>query len=177
MKNILSAGFLIWLALLAAGCGGGVEGSESGQIEVSGAWARPALAGGNGAVYFVIENGSGSDDVLLSARTQAAEVVELHDVVMVEMSGGDDEMGSSGEDNESGGGMSGEGEMGGGAMQMVKQENVPVPAGGQVVFQPGSFHVMLIGLTDDLMTGESITLTLVFEQAGEITLTLPVGEP
>jgi copper(I)-binding protein len=170
MKKAIFFGLTAWLALLVTGCGGT---AETGQISITDPWARPALAGGNSAVYFVIENGSGSDDVLVSASTDSAAVVELHDVVMVEVSGGDDEMSGN---EESGGGMAGEGEMGGGAMQMVRQANVPVPAGGQVIFQPGSFHVMLIGLTDDLMEGESLTLKLVFEQAGEITLTVPVEQ-
>jgi copper(I)-binding protein len=62
------------------------------------------------------------------------------------------------------------------AMQMVKQDNIPVAAGETITFKPGSLHVMLIGLNKDLKEGDTITLTLMFEQAGEITLEVPVEQ-
>ena len=137
---------------------------SGGELTISDPWTRPALAGGNGAAYLVIQNGTGSDDVLLSASTDAASVVELHDVVQMDTSGTDS------------GDMSNSSDMAGGdmAMQMVKQENVPVPAGETVTFKPGSYHVMMIGLTSDLTEGDSITLTLVFQNAGEVTIEVPV---
>ncbi len=46
-------------------------------LRVEAAWARPAQAGENSAIYFTINN-SGSADTLLSAQTDIAEKVELH---------------------------------------------------------------------------------------------------
>ena len=160
-RTILLLGILITLTL--ASCN-----TQTG-IEIIDPWARPALKDGNGAAYLILENNSGADDVLLSARTDAATVVELHDVVMV-----DAEMVEGMGNNE----MGGEGAMAeeGKAMQMVRQESIPVAAGETVTFKPGSFHVMLIGLTDDLTEGDSIELTLVFAQTGEITITVPVEQ-
>ena len=61
-------------------------------------------------------------------------------------------------------------------MEMIKQESVVLPADGEVEFKPGSYHVMLIGLKQDLKAGDEITLTLHFKNHEDITLTVPVLE-
>ncbi|MER3484909.1 MAG: hypothetical protein C4345_01930, partial [Chloroflexota bacterium] len=46
--------------------------------------------------------------------------------------------------------------------------------------KPGGYHIMLIGLTRDLKAGDRYELTLQFEKAGEVTLTVdvrPTAEP
>ena len=85
------------LALVLATCGAG-----GGELQVNDAWARPGLAGGNSAVFFVIDN-PGPDDLLLSADSDVAEAVELHKTIMQDET-----------------------------MQMVQQMNVPVPIGETV---------------------------------------------
>jgi len=147
--TIILFGLILSLSLTACG----------GRLTIEDAWARPALIDGNGAVYMTIQNGTENDDILLGALTDAAEVVELHDVVMKDVS----EMAS--EDTENGGDM---------AMQMVKQEFVQVHAGETVRFEPGSLHVMLIGMKNNLIEGDTITLTLIFQNAGEVTIQVPV---
>jgi len=86
------------LAVFLAACGA----AGSGEFQVRDAWARPALAGGNSAIFFVIEN-PGPADVLLSASSEVAETVELHMTMMQD-----------------------------GNMQMTHQMNVPVPSGETV---------------------------------------------
>ena len=86
-------------------------------------------------------------DTLLSASSDVAEVAELHKTIMQD-----------------------------GAMQMVQQMNVPVPI-GETAFRPGDLHVMLIGLKNDLKPGDTFTLTLKFETAGEKVLNVTVKEP
>ena len=51
---------------------------------------------------------------------------------------------------------------------------LPIPASGSVVLKPGSYHVMLIGLKKPLTVGEQFPLTLTFEKAGNISVTVPV---
>ena len=51
---------------------------------------------------------------------------------------------------------------------------LPVAANGSVELKPGSYHVMLIGLKKPLKVGETIPLTLDFEKAGKVSLTVPV---
>jgi periplasmic copper chaperone A len=53
-------------------------------------------------------------------------------------------------------------------------DGLPIPVGGSVVLKPGSYHVMLIGLKKPLTAGEKIALTLTFEKAGNISVTVPV---
>lgn len=123
-------------------------GPENDQdLHVQDMWARPALADGNSAVYFVIENGTSQADTLLSASSDVANAVELH---MTRME----------DDN----------------MQMMPQSEVPIPS-GETRFEPGGLHVMLIGLKQDLKPGDSFTLALDFAMAGEIPLEVTVREP
>ena len=67
--------------------------------------------------------------------------------------------------------------MEGGVMTMVQQENVPVAAQSQVEFKPGGLHVMLIGLKQDLNPGDTFTIHLNFEKAGQVALDVPVSAP
>lgn len=117
-------------------------------ITVNNAWARPGSAGENGAAYFVIENGTGVDDTLLSVSSEIASAAEVH------MSMSDDN----------------------GVMSMQMQEAVPVLAKDQVEFKPGGLHVMLIALAQDLNVGDTIPVTLNFEKAGSIKVDVSVRE-
>ncbi|GGL50975.1 copper chaperone PCu(A)C [Wenxinia marina] len=59
-----------------------------------------------------------------------------------------------------------------GTMAMVEQsDGLPLPTDGEVVFRPGGLHVMMLGLS----AGEEVALTLVFETAGEVAVTVPFG--
>ena len=51
---------------------------------------------------------------------------------------------------------------------------IEVPAHATVVLETGGLHVMLMGLAAPLQDGDSVAMTLVFERAGEIPVTLPV---
>lgn len=140
-------------ALALAACGttapaGG--GASANGITISGAWARPSTAAmaeggmgeggmGNGAAYMVIGNSAAQPDRLLAATGDIAGTIELHTV----------------EDKD-------------GVMAMRPVDGVDVPAGGQVELKPGSFHVMMIGLKQELKPGDRISLTLRFQNAGEV---------
>lgn len=65
----------------------------------------------------------------------------------------------------------------GGIMRMREVEGIDVPAGGEVRLEPGGLHMMLIGLTQQLVEGESISATLIFEEAGEVPVTLEIKGP
>jgi hypothetical protein len=57
---------------------------------------------------------------------------------------------------------------------MKRVTSVAVPAGGEVTFKPGSYHVMLIGLKKPLKAGDAVELHLRFEKAGTIDVNAPV---
>ncbi len=99
------------------------------------------------AAFMVLMNHGTSDDRLVDVRSDIAKRVELH----------------AHRESEDG------------IMQMIKiEEGIPLPAGTTHELAQGGDHVMLMGLTTPLTTGDDLTLTLVFEMAGEITMTVPV---
>ena len=138
---------LVLLAALAlAACS---QGSMEEGLAVEDAWVRPSpMAQGNGAGYMVITNNTGQDDALLGAGADFAESVEIHETVAME-----DDM-----------------------MAMHHVERIDIPAGESVSLEPGGYHVMLIGVTETLREGDTVTLTLNFENAGEMTIEAPVRE-
>ena len=54
-------------------------------------------------------------------------------------------------------------------------EGLEIPAGGTASLRPGSYHLMLVGLEEPLVEGESVPVTLLFERAGEVEIDLAVG--
>ena len=95
----------------------------------------------------VVTNDSDTPDRLIAARTDVAARVELHTHI---------------EDGE-------------GVMRMIEVEDgFEVPAGGEAVLKRGGQHVMMMGLNQSLLQGESIEITLTFENAGDMVLTVPI---
>lgn len=105
------------------------------------------MGGANSAMYMTIHNHSDQPDRLIKAESDVAEVVELHNVAEKD-----------------------------GVMAMFPVEGIDVPAQGQAELKPGSFHVMLIGLTRDLNVGDTVTVTLTFEQSDPLTVAAEVRE-
>jgi copper(I)-binding protein len=105
---------------------------------------------GAGAVYMILKNDGSEADKLLSGKTPAAEVVELHESFMDE----NNVM----------------------KMRAVEGGYIEVPAGGSVELKPGGLHVMLIKLVKPLQADTTIPLTLNFEKSGELTIEAPVSE-
>ena len=132
MKRTLIAALLATLPAVAY--------AES-KIEIHDPYARVSRPGApTGAAFMVIHNHGTTDDVLLSAKSDIAAMVELHMHI----------------------------ESGDGIMQMVELEDgIPLPAGGEHMMVRGGDHVMFMGLNDPLTQGQEVTVTLVFEQAGE----------
>lgn len=136
--------------LLLSACGSSADmGHQDGEgVEAHDFWARAALKDGTSAAYMLLHNHGTEDDALVGASSDIASAVELH----LSQMGAD------------------------GTMQMIPQESIALPAGGEVELKPGSYHIMLIGLVKDLKVGDNITLTLHFEKHEDITLTVPVME-
>ena len=107
----------------------------------------------------IIENTGSSADALTRASSDVAPAVEVHETVDM----------SSAMPGASDGGMGGSPVMG-----MQKIDRLEIPAGGKVELKPGSYHVMLIGLTRELQAGETIEITLTFEKAGEVKVSAEV---
>ena len=133
--------------LLLAGCGA----RES--IRVENAWVRPApMPGGVGAAYMVIRNNGNDDDTLVLAEATFAEEVELHESMVMET------------------------EEGGEMAMMEPVSSIVVPAGDRAALEPGGYHIMLIGVEDTLEPGQTVTLTLTFENAGVVEIEAKVRD-
>ena len=52
---------------------------------------------------------------------------------------------------------------------------VELPPGETVTLQPGGFHLMLIGLKEPLIQGQTVPVTLRFERAGELQVVLAIA--
>lgn len=66
----------------------------------------------------------------------------------------------------------------GGVMQMAEmKDGLPLPAGEAVTLKPGGNHIMLIGVTAPLKAGDTVSLTLTFEQAAPYGVRAVVGQP
>lgn len=143
---------LVATATLLAGCGG-----DGAGIAVTDAWARtsPSMTSA-GAAYMVITNDGEVDDALVGAAVDSsvAATVEIHETVAM---GSDTTMGGMGSDTT----------MGGGMMTMQPVERIDLPAGGSATLEPGGYHLMLLDLAEPLESGETISITLTFEQGGE----------
>ena len=132
--------------VLIAGCGGD-DAADEPAVSVSGAWARPSAPGAaDGAVYLDLE--AATDDALVTAAVDpsVAAAVELHETVTSAA----------------------------GLTSMRQMPALPLPAGEAVSIESGTSHVMLVDLAAPLVDGDTFDLTLDFEFAPDVTVTVTV---
>jgi hypothetical protein len=123
--------------------------ASAAEVAVEAPWARAtAMPGGAGAAFMTIVNGGAVADRLVKAASPVAEVTELHTHLHE-----------------------------GGVMKMRAVPFIEVPANTATRLAPGGLHVMLIGLKAPLKEGETVPLTLSFEKAGELAVSVPVVGP
>lgn len=114
-------------------------------LEIKGGFLRASpMASGTGAGFLTIHS-TGPADRLIAFASPACTTPELHTHI---------------NDN--------------GIMRMRQVPAIDIPAGGDAVLQPGGLHLMCIDLTAKLEPGQMVPVTLVFEKAGEVAVTLPV---
>mgnify|MGYP000724552927 CR=1 FL=1 len=124
-------------------------GTAGAEIVVKDAWSRATAPGlSTGGAYFHLLNSGERGDRLIGVHSDRAPRVELHQTI----------------------------EEGGNA-RMVHTPEVRVPANGELVFEPGGRHVMLMGLSEALTEGETYQITLELERAGAIPVQVEVRAP
>ena len=100
----------------------------------------------SGAAYMMLSNSGETADRLIGAASDVAAKVELHEHAHE-----------------------------GGVMRMRAIEGgIELPPQETVTLARGGLHVMLMGLAAPLEAGDEVDLTLTFEKAGEVDVTLPV---
>jgi hypothetical protein len=108
----------------------------------------PLGLGPNGMVFMTIDNQGGGADRLIKASCDAADKVELHQMVINDQKA---------------------------ATYPVQQ--IDIPAKTKVVLQAGSYYLRLVGLKHNLTNGETLTVKMVFEKSGEQTVEVAVLNP
>lgn len=123
------------------------QGSDGG-ITVEAPWSRATPPGARvGIGYMTIRNEGAEPDRLIGARSERVPQTEVHSMSITD-----------------------------GVMEMDElTDGLEIPANGTARLEPGSYHLMLVGLEEPLVEGESVPVTLLFETAGEVEVELAVG--
>jgi periplasmic copper chaperone A len=137
---------LLALILLAA-VPARAEDVRVGDIVISGAWGRPSVGSGPGAVYLTLHNEGRAPDRLVGVVTPAAGMAMIHE--------------SYTED---------------GISKMRMLDAVELPPGETVTLAPAGLHVMLTDLAAPLKQGEVVPVDLTFEKAGTVRVEARIGK-
>ena len=128
------------VSLIAAVALFAVSGGASGQVRVEDAWVRSTVQDQRTTGAFM-KLTSAADTSLVAVASPVAGLVEIH-----------------------------ESSMHGGVMRMRAVPSLPLPANKPVELKPGGYHVMLTALTQPVSVGQTVPLTLTFEdKAGKRT--------
>ena len=123
-----------------------IAAGDAPSLQIEHPWARASAgAAKTGAAYLTITD-SGAPDRLTGASTPVAATAELHESMSGDM----------------------------GMMKMRPVPGLPVAPGKPVKLAPGGYHIMLMGLKAPLKQGDSFPLTLTFEHAPPMTVTVAV---
>lgn len=138
--------FFLALATQASADDTGMGGKS--DIMIHDGWARASIGqASNSAAYMTIMTHGDSPDTLIAASTPIADRAELHNHTVED-----------------------------GIAKMRRVETIDVMPGEPVTLEPGGLHVMLMGLKEKLEAGATLPLTLTFEQAGDVTMELPIKD-
>lgn len=120
---------------------------STGSITIDKPFSRATPGGAKvGAGYMTITNKGTVADRLIAASSPAAGKVEIHEMTME-----------------------------GGVMKMRELSGgLPIEAGKTASLAPGGYHLMLMELKAPLKQGDKVPVTLTFEKAGKVDVTLDV---
>ena len=123
------------------------EDVKAGDLLITQAWSRATPSGAKVAgAYLTVENKGAAADRLIGGSGDVAGRVEIHEMAM---------------DN--------------GIMKMRPlDKGLDIEPGKTVKFAPGGYHLMLLDLKSQLKQGDKVPVTLQFEKAGKVTLSLDV---
>jgi copper(I)-binding protein len=110
--------------------------AQAPAVQVEGAWVRATVAPQKATGAFMRITSARAARVV-AVGSPVAEVVEIHEMKMQD-----------------------------GVMRMRAVAGLPLPAGQAVALEPGSYHVMLMGLKAPIKAGDTVPLTLTIEGEG-----------
>ncbi|KQY75586.1 hypothetical protein ASD25_13540 [Brevundimonas sp. Root1423] len=136
--------------LMLAGCNSGEPAPAPGAptVTVADALCRPTPKGRQTTGCYMTLTASG-DDRLVSVESPEAKYVQIHESRM--------------ESN----------------MMMMQQmrDGMPLAAGQATALAPGANHLMMLGVEEPLVTGDTVTLKLTFATAAPVEVTARVAQP
>lgn len=115
----------------------------TGLVVFQDGWAK-ATEGEMSGVFGTIRNPGDTELHLTGVTGQVGGTTELHETVP----------GASG------------------SMMQEKEDGFVIPAGGELVLEPGGNHIMLMDLDQPITTGQQITITLQFDATTEQDITV-----
>lgn len=122
-------------------------GSAMAEVVVEDAWSRASIGINRpGAAYMKISNAGDETMVLIGLRTGLAMKPEVH------LSSINDK----------------------GVSSMLPAGEIEIAAGQTIELKPGGLHVMLMGLRQPMVEGDTFFLTLLFADDNEVTVTVPI---
>ena len=118
-----------------------------GSLEIGHPWTRAtAPTAPTGGGFLTVTNKGATPDKLISAKSAAAETVQIHEM-----------------------------KMDGNVMRMRElDKGLEIPPGATVTLKPGGYHIMFMELKAPFAKDTKIPVTLVFEKSGSIDIELPV---
>lgn len=137
--------------IVSAACARGDDGRGAApvaRIEAHRAWTLAADSGGQAAAYLVLTNTGDASDTLKALRSDAAAAASMH--VSINR---------------------------GRTVQMVPVGALPIRPADSLVLAPLGTHVMLTGLRQSLLAGDSIPLLLEFASGTSLAVRLDVRRP
>ena len=146
----IAAGFAALLAVLMsdlAAAPAQAQEVKAGDLVITQAWSRATPNGAKiGSGYLTIENKGANPDRLVGVAADVAGKVEVHEMAMNN-----------------------------GVMTMRPLDNgLTIDPGKTVKLAPGGYHLMMFDLKAPLKQGDKLPVTLKFEKAGEVKLSLDV---
>lgn len=137
----------LWASLFALNVAAVGSASAQAQVKIEDAWVRGTVAQQKASGAFMRLTPS-QDTRLVSASSPVAGVVEVHEMAM---------------DKD--------------VMRMRAVPALALAAGKPTELKPGGFHVMLMDLKQPLKAGDTVPLTLVFEDAGKVRSSQTIHAP
>ena len=124
--------------------------ADAGSVTVHNAWVRATVPGQEVAGAYM-EITSTKEARLIKVETTVAKMAEIHSMKMEN-----------------------------GIMRMQALQGLPLPAKQTVHLAPGGYHLMLMGIQQQLKAGDTVPITLTVESAGQkrsvVTVQAPVRQ-
>jgi periplasmic copper chaperone A len=147
MRRMIAAALFVTLMACLVGSSARAEEVKAGDLVITQAWSRATPGGAKiGSGYLTIENKGTSADKLIGVNGDVAGKIELHQM-----------------------------SMNNGVMKMRPVDGgLTIDPGQTVKLAPNGYHLMIMDLKSPLKQGDKIPVTLSFEKAGKVAVTLDV---